>query len=430
MPPQVGDVILPPWAPTAEDFIRIQREALESEHVSQNLHHWVDLIFGHKQRGPAAVEARNVFFYLTYYGAVDVSQIEDEGLRNATEMQIAYFGQCPIQLFQRPHPARDPCPVIYRPLRSLLRQVGAFKDFRHDVDHSPHSDHGVHSNERYDQGMWVPTSAITAEQRMASWTLPEPVVLQEADSHLVYVKVLPGRVLTVNQAGVVNSYTWSCATRQWDAPRGASGEPPLPPLPPSECLSPPAGLAAEAPPLRSPQSGVTPPPLPSPSAAGPRGSSTSAPPPPSSSLSSTGRSSSGGAGNNDPSRPQILRLGLERDKTPIEFVPRVPPPVLTSDGSRRPPGGGSFAVHISRTGRFILGGGDPFGSIHVLEVDVEQGHVTGEGLLMGHQAAVTCISSAGMEETGMELVLTGSQDCTAMVWRIQRIQRILGKVWG
>ena len=74
---RVDDVALPPWAPTAEDFIRLQREALESEFVSQRLHHWVDLVFGHKQRGPAAVEARNVFFYLTYYGAVDVAQVGD-----------------------------------------------------------------------------------------------------------------------------------------------------------------------------------------------------------------------------------------------------------------------------------------------------------------------------------------------------------------
>ncbi len=43
---QVGDVILPPWAKNPHDFIRLHREALESEYVSENLHLWLDLIFG------------------------------------------------------------------------------------------------------------------------------------------------------------------------------------------------------------------------------------------------------------------------------------------------------------------------------------------------------------------------------------------------
>jgi hypothetical protein len=49
---QVGDVVLPPWAKgSAREFIRKHREALESDFVSENLHHWIDLIFGYKQRG-------------------------------------------------------------------------------------------------------------------------------------------------------------------------------------------------------------------------------------------------------------------------------------------------------------------------------------------------------------------------------------------
>ena len=35
----------------ADEFVRVMREALESEHVSQRLHDWIDLIFGVKQRG-------------------------------------------------------------------------------------------------------------------------------------------------------------------------------------------------------------------------------------------------------------------------------------------------------------------------------------------------------------------------------------------
>ena len=50
----VGDVGLPPWASTPADFIQKMREALECDMVSENLHHWIDLIFGYKQNGDQA----------------------------------------------------------------------------------------------------------------------------------------------------------------------------------------------------------------------------------------------------------------------------------------------------------------------------------------------------------------------------------------
>lgn len=61
------------------------------------------IFFNRKQQGPESIKAYNVFFYLTYYGSVDVAAIKDEALRTATELQIAHFGQCPMQLFRRPH---------------------------------------------------------------------------------------------------------------------------------------------------------------------------------------------------------------------------------------------------------------------------------------------------------------------------------------
>ena len=45
----LSEVVLPPWASSAEEFVRIQRAALESDYVSKNLHHWIDLVFGCKQ---------------------------------------------------------------------------------------------------------------------------------------------------------------------------------------------------------------------------------------------------------------------------------------------------------------------------------------------------------------------------------------------
>ena len=47
----IDDVILPPWAESAEHFVHLHREALESEIVSESLHKWIDLIFGYKQKG-------------------------------------------------------------------------------------------------------------------------------------------------------------------------------------------------------------------------------------------------------------------------------------------------------------------------------------------------------------------------------------------
>ncbi|KAL5145273.1 BEACH domain-containing protein B [Glycine soja] len=113
----IGDVCLPPWAKgSPEEFIRRNREALESEYVSSNLHHWIDLVFGYKQRGKPAVEAANIFYYLTYEGAVDLETTEDDLQRAAIEDQIANFGQTPIQIFRKKHPRRGPPIPIAHPL--------------------------------------------------------------------------------------------------------------------------------------------------------------------------------------------------------------------------------------------------------------------------------------------------------------------------
>uniref|UniRef100_I3JUT1 Neurobeachin n=1 Tax=Oreochromis niloticus TaxID=8128 RepID=I3JUT1_ORENI len=103
----VSDVDLPPWAKTPEEFVRINRLALESEFVSCQLHQWIDLIFGYKQQGPEAARALNVFYYLTYEGAVNLSSINDPMLREAVESQIRSFGQTPCQLLIEPHPPRS-----------------------------------------------------------------------------------------------------------------------------------------------------------------------------------------------------------------------------------------------------------------------------------------------------------------------------------
>ncbi|KAL7877774.1 hypothetical protein SRHO_G00044170 [Serrasalmus rhombeus] len=103
----LGDVVLPPWAKgDPQEFIRIHREALESDYVSANLHLWIDLIFGYKQQGPAAVEALNTFHPYFYTDKHDTESMKNPLKKNTVLGYISNFGQIPRQLFTKPHPSR------------------------------------------------------------------------------------------------------------------------------------------------------------------------------------------------------------------------------------------------------------------------------------------------------------------------------------
>ena len=120
----IGNVELPPWAKgDPRIFIAKQREALESPHVSRNLHKWIDLIFGSKQKGDSAVEAVNVFHYLSYQGAKDLDAITDSVERLATIGIIHNFGQTPYQVFGRGHPPREQIRHKYKRLDTAAESL-------------------------------------------------------------------------------------------------------------------------------------------------------------------------------------------------------------------------------------------------------------------------------------------------------------------
>jgi neurobeachin-like protein 1/2 len=136
---QIHNIVLPTWAKDPHDFVYKHREALESEYVSRNLHHWIDLIFGYKQRPPhlprgndAAVDACNVFFHLTYEDAIDLEKLKESNsdLYCQSVCQITEFGQTPAQLFFREHVARIPLHKvdIIWPIASIVRGVHTIYD--------------------------------------------------------------------------------------------------------------------------------------------------------------------------------------------------------------------------------------------------------------------------------------------------------------
>ncbi|KAI9270674.1 hypothetical protein BDA99DRAFT_326484 [Phascolomyces articulosus] len=98
------DLQIPQWASSPEDFISKHAVALESEHVSENLHHWIDLTFGNNLTG--AIEAKNVALPLL-------------------AGQNSFMKHGIIQLFKEKHPqrgcnwnkAKDSCDI------SLLRRA-------------------------------------------------------------------------------------------------------------------------------------------------------------------------------------------------------------------------------------------------------------------------------------------------------------------
>lgn len=86
---RVDDVKLPKWASSPMDYLKKNRMALESDYVSNNIHLWIDLIFGCKQR---SIEDWNVFHPLTYEGSIDFDKVTDPIERVAFEVQITEFG--------------------------------------------------------------------------------------------------------------------------------------------------------------------------------------------------------------------------------------------------------------------------------------------------------------------------------------------------
>ena len=119
---RVNDVILPAWAKSAKHFLRQNRAALESDHCTEHLPQWIDLIFGITSRGRGAKEARNLFHPMSYVGPLDLEAMRSPEDRARVELQSSEFGITPDQLFCRKHPGRkENLPVDSLMTRDHLR---------------------------------------------------------------------------------------------------------------------------------------------------------------------------------------------------------------------------------------------------------------------------------------------------------------------
>ena len=103
----VNDVILPPWSKSAPDFIYKHRKFLESKYVSEHLNSWIDLVWGYKQRGKEAYDAKNIFLPDLYDDIWSKEESKDNYDMIASYLQFS--GQIPPQLFKIAHPVKEEC---------------------------------------------------------------------------------------------------------------------------------------------------------------------------------------------------------------------------------------------------------------------------------------------------------------------------------
>ena len=83
------DLAVPAWCDGKDGFVAWHRQRLESKEVSGRLNEWIDITFGHKLSGQAAIDAKNVPLWT------------GNSVGKGASKRSAF-----VQLFDRPHPKR------------------------------------------------------------------------------------------------------------------------------------------------------------------------------------------------------------------------------------------------------------------------------------------------------------------------------------
>ena len=309
-----------------------------------------------------------MFFYLTYYGSVDVASIEDESLRTATELQIAHFGQCPMQLFVRPHVRRVQRISNYRKL-SFYQMLSAYSQGA-----GRGNDSGSEKNDSDEEDAFLKRRTslkMDGSQRLFGEPLFLPFFSAPA-SHWVHLDAPPpgphaalialrlagiDRVLAVDAQGIFHSFRWA-----WKAD------------------------------IQTPDEGDV---FQSPGASGPpidKGFFV--------------------AQRELPRFRTVPRIPHVPSKTPGQIIPKIPAVAI------------SKTLFASRSVLLVLSDGDGRGALSMQLVDPAKGNVKGEAMVPAvHSSRITCISmdpigtAAGHGGVGGELAIVGSADGGASLWR-------------
>jgi hypothetical protein len=114
----VDNVVLPKWSRSAINFVYVHRKAFESRDVSSHLNEWIDLIWGCKQKGDDAKEAKNTFDPSLYETVWDDEASMEPGRRDMVASMMEHAGHIPNQLFFEPHSRK-----AFPPVHSFSAQI-------------------------------------------------------------------------------------------------------------------------------------------------------------------------------------------------------------------------------------------------------------------------------------------------------------------
>ena len=105
----IQNVELPEWSRDPQHFAQVMRESLEADYVSENLHNWIDLVFGCQQE-------TNKFS--KECSGVDWSTMRNKSEQEAYLVLVSQFGINPDKVFSKPHPQRS-----FRNKLSLIKEL-------------------------------------------------------------------------------------------------------------------------------------------------------------------------------------------------------------------------------------------------------------------------------------------------------------------
>lgn len=412
----VSDVILPPWAKNAEEFVRLNRQALESEYVSANLHHWIDLIFGFKQTGQAAVDANNVFFYLTYYNAVDRTRIDEEH-RRQIELQIAHFGQTPMQLFTTPHPAKSAAKSKAASFLSSIDNTSP-RPFRQSFPGAAAAakqmQSPAHSFQKNAAGEYAlsmaPATNIeeAASSNTKATSIPLPARLGASRIPALCVVILNTRIACLLSNGVIEVLKFGTskpAKQALEAEKRAavkrrrmSRGQPIEPLPGTLEAS-----EHEADSIISFDDEYT-----------------------AASLMNSNSTHSANSNTSSPRSPNqpneaafalpVPLVMLEPDRAHFDVLPRVflPPGAASRDNIFKT----TAAIRVTSSGNFLVTGGHANGSVTVRGLDKETGFLKNSGDYNGHKSRVVHLATDSIADADTDVVASVDDTGHLMVWTI------------